>query len=144
MNDSHDSHDRQPHGPLRVLCVDDNADAADSLGEMLSLAGHEVVVCHDGADALAAVDGGFDPDVAVLDINMPGIDGCQLASALREDRGQDNLLLVAVTALGDYRSLERMADSGFDLHFTKPVLPESIFDVLGERAAQLAETAWRR
>lgn len=138
-----DSHNRYLHGPLKVLCVDDNEDAADTLGEMLTLAGHEVVVCHDGASALAAVDGGYRPDVAVLDISMPGIDGCQLATALRSSRTENDLLLVAATALGDYRSLERMADSGFDLHFTKPVMPESIYAVLDERAARLAEAESR-
>jgi len=136
--DMNDSHDKPPHGTLKVLCVDDNEDAADTLGEMLAIAGHEVAVCHDGASALAAVQAGFRPDVAVLDISMPGIDGCQLAAALRADRDESDLLLVAATALGDYGSLERMADSGFDLHFTKPVMPESIYGVLEERAAQLA------
>jgi CheY-like chemotaxis protein len=124
--------------PLRVLCVDDNEDAADTLGEMLTMAGHEVAVCHDGSSALVVVEGGFRPDVAVLDINMPGIDGCRLAEALRGQCGGDDLLLVAVTALGDYHSLERMADAGFHLHFTKPVMPESLFCVLEERAEQLA------
>ena len=138
-----DSYDKLPHGPLKVLCVDDNVDAADTLGEMLSMAGHEVTVCHDGSSALATVEAGFRPDVAVLDISMPGIDGCQLAAALRSERDEDDLLLVAVTALGDYRSLERMADSGFDLHFTKPVLPESLYGVLDERAARLAEASRR-
>jgi two-component system OmpR family response regulator len=133
-----DAHDKPSHGPLKVLCVDDNEDAADTLGEILSIAGHDVAVCHDGASALATVEAGFRPDVAVLDISMPGIDGCQLASALRAERDEDDLLLVAVTALGDYRSLERMADSGFDLHFTKPVMPESLYGVLDERSAQLA------
>jgi CheY-like chemotaxis protein len=138
-----DSHDTPPHGPLKVLCVDDNEDAADTLGEMLSIAGHDVTVCHDGASALAMIESGLRPDVAVLDINMPGIDGCQLAAALRADRDENDLLLVAATALGDYHSLERMADSGFDLHFTKPVMPESIYGVLDERAAQLAESSLR-
>jgi CheY-like chemotaxis protein len=118
--------------------VDDNHDAADSLGEMLSLAGHEVVVRHDGAAALEAIAAGFRPDVCVLDISMPGIDGCQLAAAFRATRDEDDLLLVAVTALGDYRSLERMADSGFDLHFTKPVLPQDLYTALNDRAARIA------
>lgn len=134
------SNDNESHGPLKVLCVDDNEDAADTLGELLSIAGHDVAICHDGASALGVVESGFEPDVAILDISMPGIDGCQLAAALRARRGGDDLLLVAVTALGDYRSFERMADSGFDLHFTKPVLPESIYAVLDERSAQLAES----
>ena len=127
-----------PARPLRILCVDDNADAADSLGEMLSMAGHGVMVCHDGATALAVIAGGFRPDVCVLDISMPGINGYQLAAALRATRDEDDLLLIAVTALGDYRSLERMADSGFDLQFTKPVFAQDLYDALNDRAAQLA------
>ncbi len=124
--------------PLRILCVDDNADAADSLGEMLSMAGHSVMVCHDGETALAVIAGGFRPEVCILDISMPGIDGCQLAAELRAMRDEDDLLLVAVTALGDYESLERMADCGFDLQFTKPVMPEELYEALNDRAAQLA------
>jgi CheY-like chemotaxis protein len=123
--------------PLKVLCVDDNADAADTLGQMLAIQGHDVAIRHDGASALTAVESGFEPDVAILDISMPGIDGCQVAEALRARRGGDGVLIVAVTALGDYRSLERMADSGFDLHFTKPVLPESLYGVLDECAARI-------
>jgi CheY-like chemotaxis protein len=124
--------------PLRILCVDDNADAADSLGEMLSMAGHSVMVCHDGETALAVIAGGFRPEVCILDISMPGIDGCQLAAELRARRGADDLLLVAVTALGDYESLERMADCGFDLQFTKPVMPEDLYDALNDCASRLA------
>ena len=139
MIDSYsDSHDISSPEPLKVLCVDDNEDAADTLGEMLSISGHEVAVCHDGESALGVVESGFHPDVAILDINMPGIDGCQLAAALRARGDNDDLLLIAVTALGDYGSLERMADSGFDLHYTKPVLPENLYSVLDERSAQLA------
>jgi CheY-like chemotaxis protein len=139
MTDSHSG--SNPHlskEPLRVLCVDDNEDAADTLGQMLTMAGHDVAVCHDGASAINVVDDGFRPDVAILDITMPGIDGCQLAAALRARDGGSGVLLVAVTALGDYRSLERMADSGFDLHFTKPVMPQQLYGVLDERSAQIA------
>jgi CheY-like chemotaxis protein len=139
MTDLHINQDnyRSP-APLKVLCVDDNEDAVDTLGQMLEMRGHDVAICHDGASALALVESGFEPDVAVLDISMPGIDGCQLAESLRGRRDGDELLIVALTALGDYRSLERMADSGFDLHFTKPVLPESIYGVLDECAARIA------
>ena len=139
MTESHsDSTSNSSPEPLKVLCVDDNEDAADTLGQMLAMNGHDVAICHDGASALGVVEGGFRPDVAILDISMPGIDGCQLAASLRARTGGDDLLLVAVTALGDYGSLERMADSGFDLHFTKPVLPESLYGVLAERSARIA------
>ena len=134
-----DSLERHSHEPLKILCVDDNIDAADSLGEMLSMAGHRVSVCHDGTSALAKIEAGYRPDVCVFDISMPGVDGYQLASKLRSQRDEKDLLLVAATALGDYRALEEMANAGFDLHFTKPVPPESLYEVLHERAARLAE-----
>jgi CheY-like chemotaxis protein len=113
-------------GGLRVLCVDDNADAADSLGTFLELLGYEVTVAHDAQSALDAVAAGFRPQAGVLDITMPGMDGCGLARALRVSPGGEEMLLVALTALGDYQSLTRMADSDFDLHFQKPVTPKEL------------------
>jgi CheY-like chemotaxis protein len=127
-----------PVKSMRVLCVDDNFDAADSLGELLAMAGHEVIVRHNGSAALEAIAQGFRPDVCVLDISMPGIDGCQLASTLRAARGEGDLLLVAVTALNDYRSLERMAESGFDLQFTKPVWPQDLYNAINDRALRMS------
>ena len=71
---------------------------------------------------------------------MPGIDGCQLATALRATCDGGDLLLVAVTALGDYHSMERMVDSGFDLYFSKPVLPEDLNAAINDWAARVAAT----
>ena len=133
-----------PVKSMRVLCVDDNWDAADSLGELLAMAGHEVVVRHNGSAALEVIQAGFRPDVCVLDISMPGIDGCQLAATLRAARGEGDLLLVAVTALNDYRSLERMAESGFDLQFTKPVWPQDLYNAINNRASQLTANGPRK
>ena len=139
MTDSHlDTDDRASPEPLKILCVDDNEDAADTLGQMLSMIGHDVAICHDGASALDVVEGGFHPDVAILDISMPGIDGCQVASSLRARRDGDKVLLIALTALGDYGSLERMADAGFDQHYTKPILPESLYGLLDEQSTRIA------
>ncbi|AMV26593.1 Response regulator MprA [Gemmata sp. SH-PL17] len=118
-----------PPPGLRVLCVDDNVDAADSLGTILEMVGCEVLVAHDAATALARVEQ-FNPQVCVLDISMPRIDGCELARRLRNRPGSESQLLVALTALGDYNSLERMADAGFDLHFAKPLPPNELYAVL--------------
>jgi CheY-like chemotaxis protein len=112
--------DERPQPGLRVMCVDDNVDAADSLGTVLEMVGCAVVVAHDALTALERVEE-FRPQICVLDITMPGIDGCELARRLRDRPGGDRLLLVALTALGGYNSLERMADAGFDLYFAKPV-----------------------
>jgi CheY-like chemotaxis protein len=119
--------------PLRVLCVDDHHDAADSLGVMLGLKGFAVAVAHDAASALEAAPG-FHPQACVLDITMPGMDGCDLARVLRDGPNGSELLLIALTALGDYTSLGRMADAGFDLHFEKPVEPRELFEALDEFA----------
>jgi CheY-like chemotaxis protein len=110
---------------LRVMCVDDNADAADSLGTLLDMMGYRVAVAHDALSALALVEE-FRPRVCILDITMPGMDGCELARRLRAAPGGESQLLIALTALGDHGSLERMADSGFDLHFTKPISPTDL------------------
>lgn len=122
-----------PPPGLRVLCVDDNIDAADSLGTILEMAGCKVLVAHDAAAALARVDA-FDPQVCVLDITMPEVDGCELARRLRARPGSDDQLFVALTALGDYNALDRMAEAGFDLHFQKPLPPAELYEVLNRFA----------
>ncbi|HYH69501.1 MAG TPA: response regulator [Urbifossiella sp.] len=122
-----------PTAPLRVLCVDDHPDTAESLGTLLSLNGYHVETATDGEKALARAPG-FRPQACVLDITMPGIDGNELARRFRAEPGGGDQLLVALTALGDYPSLERMADSGFDLHFAKPVEPAELFAALREFA----------
>ena len=122
-----------PPPGLRVLCVHDNADAADSLGTLLDIVGCKVTVTHDALSALARVEEAR-PEVCILDISMPGMDGCELARRLRAEPGGEQLLLIALTALGDHNSLERMADAGFDLHFAKPVPPRELYEVLNDFA----------
>lgn len=121
--------DPLPFAPLRVLCVDDNRDAADSLGTLLRLVGFQAVVCHDAPTALS-VAGNFRPEACVLDINMPVMDGCELAGSLRGADGGAALYLVAVTARGDAAASEAAAAAGFDLHLVKPVPPQKLIDVL--------------
>ncbi len=113
--------------------MDDNQDAADSLGALLSMVGCQTVVSHDAMSALAQVEL-FRPQACVLDITMPGMDGCELARRLRAGPGGEEMLLIALTALSDHNSLERMADSGFDLYFAKPVPPRDLYVVLNDFA----------
>ncbi|MDB5313313.1 MAG: mprA 2 [Gemmataceae bacterium] len=120
-----------PYTPLRVLCVDDNLDAADSLGTLLRLVGFQAVVCHDAATALSVV-ASFHPEACLLDITMPGMDGCELAGHLRARPGGKDLFLAAVTAHGDPDTVERGRAAGFDLHLVKPVAPQRLIDVLFE------------
>src|SRR5580698_5369126 len=99
----------RPPQSLRVLCVDDNEDAADSLGTLLGMVGYETAVAHDAGTALAGVDA-FQPQACILDITMPGMDGYELAQQLRKGPRGEEMLLIALAALSDYNSLERMVD----------------------------------
>ena len=110
--------DAQPS--LRVLVVDDNVDAARSLGMVLRMLGIAHEVCFDGASALDAARR-FQPDVVLLDIGMPGMDGYEVARRLREDPGNRGIALVAVTGWSQLQDKERTRQAGFTHHFSKPV-----------------------
>jgi signal transduction histidine kinase/CheY-like chemotaxis protein len=116
--------------PLRVLVVDDNADAAESLAALLGLEGHAVELAYDGPQALALLDG-FAPDVALLDIGLPGMDGYQLARAIRQRPDGRALRLVALTGYGHDSDRARTAAAGFDAHLVKPVEMAALGAVLG-------------
>lgn len=116
---------------LRVLCVDDNHDIADTLGVLLELVGYQARVCYDGPSALTAADE-FRPDAAILDLMMPGMDGVELGRLLRARPWARALPLVAVTATGDDEARRRTAEAGFDLHLTKPVEPDRLANVLAD------------
>ncbi|QJX00642.1 response regulator [Frigoriglobus tundricola] len=102
---------------LRVLVVDDNRDAADTLADLLRLYGADVRACYSAETALAQL-GTFDFQAAILDIHMPGVDGCELAQRLRAATPA-RLLLVALTGVSDDAARRRTAEAGFDLHLTK-------------------------
>ncbi|MBU8977841.1 GAF domain-containing protein [Lysobacter sp. MMG2] len=106
--------------PRRVLIVDDNVDAALSLQAALELDGHVVDVAHDGPSSLGLLEHG-DPEVLLLDIGLPLMDGYQLARRIRERPGGDGLLLVAITGWGQAGDRERARQAGFDVHMTKPI-----------------------
>lgn len=110
-------------GPgLHVLVADDNVDFATSLAELLRGAGHRVEVVHDGAAALAAAVAA-PPDVALLDIGMPQLNGYDLARRLRAEPALRDTLLVAITGWGQVADREEALRAGFDQHLTKPVDP---------------------
>lgn len=110
----------RPRRPVRALCVDDVADAADTLAALLELLGCETRACYSGAGALEIFDQ-FRPDVCFLDLSMPGMDGIELASRLRSCVGSRALFLVAVTALGSLEARTKTAVTGFHYHLIKPV-----------------------
>ena len=112
-------------GGRRVLVADDNHDAADSLAMLLELGGHEVRVAHDGREALAIANA-FRPEVALLDIAMPGMDGHEVARALRAEPWGRGVVLVALTGWGQHEDRHRALAAGFDHHLTEPVDPDVI------------------
>jgi signal transduction histidine kinase len=113
----------------RILVVDDNRDAAESLALMLRMSGNEVDTVFDGADAIAAV-ARFRPDVVLMDIGMPRLDGYQTARAIRDrDRGGD-VVLIAITGWGSDGDRRLSRDAGFDRHLVKPVVPAELFTLL--------------
>ena len=115
-----DARPERPATPRRILVADDNEDAATSLAMFLEMAGHEARVASDGAQALAVFDG-FQPDVVILDIAMPVLDGLEAARSLRERAEGRPLLLLALSGFGQDSDRQRSLDAGFDAHFVKPV-----------------------
>jgi len=104
---------------LTALVVDDNHDAADSLAQLLRTAGATVIAAYDGDEALQlARDRHI--DVAILDIGMPGMDGCDLARSLRALPGAQSTTLIALTGWGQDRDRQRLAAAGFRHHLLKP------------------------
>jgi signal transduction histidine kinase len=119
-----------PPGRGRVLVVDDNVDAAQTLAALLGTDGYEVRTAPDGAQALRTLES-FDADVAILDIGLPAMSGYELARRLRGDARFARLRLVALTGYGRDPDRERALRSGFDEHLVKPVGAERLLDVLG-------------
>ena len=110
----------------RILVVDDNRDAADSLAMLLQMDGHEVRVAYAGKQALEIAASGFVPDVAILDLGLPDIDGYELARQLRLDPKMQRATLVALTGWGQDEHKQRAREAGFDHHLTKPVDPDRL------------------
>jgi PAS domain S-box-containing protein len=118
-----------PHAAAqRVLVVDDNADAAGTLEMLLRSLGHETRVVHDGAEALRLARD-FKPDVVLLDLGMPGLDGYEVARRLRAMKGAA-LRIIAVTGWGQEADRQRSREAGFDLHLVKPVEATELVKVL--------------
>jgi len=106
-------------GGKRVLVVDDNADAAESIAVLLEIEGHEVKAVTDAMQALSCLET-FAPQVAIIDIGLPGMNGYELAACIRADRIQPKPLLIALTGYGQAEDFDRSRDAGFDHHFVKP------------------------
>ncbi len=116
----------------RVLVVDDNSDAASTLELLLKSLGHEVRVANEGLEALRVAEE-FRPEVVLLDIGMPGLDGYEIARRLRASRLEPQPRIVAITGWGQGADRERSHEAGFDLHLVKPVDMHELERALGER-----------
>ena len=119
----------------RILVIDDNVDATRILRIMLELDGHEVQVLNDGSGARDVVRA-FRPDVVLLDIGMPGMDGYAVARQLRDDAGDAAPLLVAITGFAQADDERRSREAGFDRHLVKPADREALQKLIAERLAR--------
>ncbi len=122
--------------PVRVLVVDDNEDAAESLALLMSFEGYKVAVAHDGAHALAEAER-FRPLLVLLDIGMPGMDGYEVARALRARESSKSLVIVALTGYGQPEDRARSTAAGFTDHLTKPVVREKLIALVNRHLAYL-------
>ena len=125
--------------PVRVLVVDDNEDAADSVAEILRLQGHEAVAAYHGDTALQLA-AEFDADLILLDLGLPGIDGFELARRLRGIVRAETRL-IALTGYGSDADRRRSREAGFDDHLVKPVLGETLHTLAEGVAAGMHRTA---
>ena len=116
-------------GASRVLVVDDSVDSAETLGELLRIWGHDVRLAHDGPEAIAAARD-YRPDVILLDIGLPGMDGFAVADKLKAE-GVKARLLVALTGYGEQNDRERTQQAGFHHHLVKPVDPDTLRKLIG-------------
>ena len=121
MADSGESLQDQPirFPPHRIMVVDDNRDAAETLGTLLSALGATVSVMHDGPSAIAAL-ADFDPEVVLLDIGMPRMDGYEVSRRIRATAKHAGVLLIALTGWGQEQDRHRSQEAGFDYHLVKP------------------------
>jgi PAS domain S-box-containing protein len=120
----------------RILIVDDNVDSAESLATLLGLDGHETRVASDGPSALDLV-AAHPPDIMLLDIGMPGMDGYEVARRVRQGKDSSRLTLVALTGWGQESDRKRAAEAGFDHHLTKPVEPGALNQIIAGEASGL-------
>jgi PAS domain S-box-containing protein len=115
--------------PQRVLLVDDNRDGAEMIATLLAAAGHDVRVANDPAEALREAET-FYPQIAILDIGLPVMDGYALGGELRERLGRNSLILIALTGYGQEQDRRRSQEAGFALHLVKPVDTDTLLRML--------------
>lgn len=130
-----------PDPPGRIVVVDDDPTVADVVGRYLVRDGHTVECVHDGYEALRLV-AEQPPDLIVLDLMLPGMDGLEVCRAVRSLAIDAQPMMVAVTGWGRSEDLRRTSEAGFDRHLVKPVQPDRLHEILSEcaRAGRRAVT----
>jgi signal transduction histidine kinase/ActR/RegA family two-component response regulator len=124
----------------RILVVDDNADTALGMAQLLKLLGNEAIAAHSGPAAIEAART-FRPEFVLLDIGLPGMDGYQVASALREDEAHQDMVIIAVSGYGQEEDRRRSQAAGFDHHLVKPVDFDSLISLIGRPVQGAGERA---
>jgi CheY-like chemotaxis protein len=124
----------EPSGSRRIMIVDDNEDAAEILAEALKFVGHETQTAHDARSALKSVSK-FAPEVILMDIGLPGMDGYELARALRSMADLNSPRLIALTGYGQESDRRRAVEAGFDLHLVKPIDIDRLLSVIDDKAS---------
>jgi len=119
----------EPTRGRRILVVDDNRDAATSLAELLQLSGHEAEIAHDGLEALQMAQN-LRPDVVLLDIGLPKLNGFEVARKIRQETWGKNMMLVALTGWGQDGDRKKSGEAGFNAHLVKPVDPVTLMELL--------------
>jgi two-component system, chemotaxis family, CheB/CheR fusion protein len=123
--------------PRRVLIIEDQQDARDSLRMLLELDGHDVAIARDGAEGLAKL-ASMDPDAALVDIGLPGIDGYEVARRARELPNRQGILMIALSGYAQKEDRERSREAGFDLHLAKPVAYDQLRQALSKPPVAVA------
>lgn len=123
--------DTRPRASRRVLVVDDNADAAESLGMVLNLLGHQARLACNGTEALR-IAADFRPEIIFLDIGLPGMNGYEIAGHIRTELGMTTARLIALSGFGTEEDRRRSMESGFDAHIVKPLDPGKLSELLDE------------
>ena len=121
--------------PTRVLLVDDHLDSLVSIGRLLSVLGYDVRAEQDGLKALACA-AEFRPDVALIDLSLPGLDGCAIARRMRKMEATRDTRLIAMTGWATEESERRTHDAGFDLHLVKPLSINELTNALSGAGAR--------
>jgi CheY-like chemotaxis protein len=113
----------------KILIIEDNDDARRTLSLALQMSGHQVYAAPDGRAGIATADA-IDPEVAVIDIGLPGINGYQVGESLRRAPAHESMVLIALTGYGQPDSLRRARDAGFDEYITKPIEPDRLMRLI--------------